>query len=177
MHPPRAAECHDEAAHAVLHAGDPHGPLAEVDLMLLAWARFKAHGGPRGRPQRLLQRRHRPLHPPERHGELMLAEQLSAHESGIAVMRMEAGRQQRLQRVQDAHACQGRGRMPIVLDHILLHRVLRAAQLAGNAFDTPSTCVELQHSGDVIGGTQGQPLRGLGTGKCWRQKGNEGTFG
>lgn len=81
---------------------------------------------------------------------------------------MEAGRQQRLQRVQDAHACLGRGRTPIALDHILFRRVLRAAQLAGKAFGTPSKGVELSHAGDVIGGPQGHPFRGQGTGKGWR---------
>ncbi len=84
MQAPRLAERPDKAVHALLHAGDHHGPLPEIDLKQLARARFKAHRGARGGTRRLSQRRYRPLDRPQRYGELMLAEQRLAHDIGIA---------------------------------------------------------------------------------------------
>ena len=105
MQAPRVAARRDKTVHALLDARDHHGALAEIHLELLARPRFKAHRGARGRTQRLAQRRHRPLDGAQRHRELVLALQRLAHDIRIAVMLMETGREPRLQRVQNAHAC------------------------------------------------------------------------
>ncbi len=81
---------------------------------------------------------------------------------------METGRQPRPQRFREAHPRRGRRRAPIALPHVRRDRVLRAAQLARDAFhDAPPERVKLHLAGDVIRRSQGGPLHGEGTGKGW----------
>ncbi len=95
MQAARVAERRDKAGYALFHAGDHHGALAEIDLEMIARAHSNAYRGARGVAQRMAERRDRPFHRPERDGELMLAAQRVAHDIGMAVMLLKAGRQPR----------------------------------------------------------------------------------
>ena len=95
----------------------------------------------------------------------------------MAVMLMETGREPRLQRIKHAHAGARRRRAPIALRRILLHRVLRAAQLAGDACDAPAKRVQWQQTGDIIGRMQGERFLGKETRKGWGQRACAGTSG
>ncbi len=85
-YPARIAQRRHEQVDPHALAGDRHPRLAEVDLQLMTGRRLEAQRRPRLGPQRLAQSRRRPLDRAQAHRPPSLAQQILAHDVGVASM-------------------------------------------------------------------------------------------
>lgn len=133
-----------------LRPADLDQTLAEVDLQLPARGRLEPRRRQRFGIQRLAIRLHGPLQgsPADRH--VFLCQQILAHHIRIAPMPNEPLAQPTFKAVEPLRPLRGLERLHPARRHVVLHRVMTAAQLPRNPLQTPPTRPQAQHLRHVL---------------------------
>lgn len=167
---PRVAQGGDEQEHRRLHPADLDPPLPKVDLQLLARARLEPHRRPRLGPQRLAQRRHRPLHGAQADLHALLCHQLLTHHVRVARMPPEALSDPALQPIQRTRPGRRRRGLPAALPQPPPNRRPRAPELRRDPPCAPTERLEPQHRRHVVRLLHLDPPQTLGPRKRPRRR-------
>jgi len=150
MQPPRGPERSHEHERLNLGAADLDKALAEVDLQLPTRKRLEPRRRQRLGFERLPIRGNGALQRSQADAEPLLGDKILAHDVGIAAMPDEPLAQPVLMPVERLRSLRRLERHDAARRHVVLHRVMAAAELRRDPLHAPSARLQSQHLLDVI---------------------------
>jgi hypothetical protein len=148
--PTRIAERRHEQIDPHALAADLDPQLAKVDLKLPPRRRLEPHAGPRLRPKRLAQARHRPLDRAQRHRYAKLARQILSHHVGVAAMAPKPLGQKVLAPIQRLRPPRGPVLDEAARLHVTTNRLPAAPELRRNPPDAPAQPLQPHHRSRLV---------------------------
>jgi hypothetical protein len=150
MAPARMPESRHEHERLDLGAADLDQTLTKVDLQLPARRRLEPRRSQRLSLQRLPIRLNRALHRPQADRQSLLGEQILPHDVGIAAMAQEALAQPVIVPVEHLRPRWRLERHHAARRHVMLHRVVAAAQLPRDPLDAPAAGLQAHHRRHIV---------------------------